>query len=82
MTTQQLKVAKNKKGIPQIMNNDNSRLQNIIYDIMAKKSCPVENMCADEIELGINLEHAHGKIQAILNRVKDISRGDGSEDML
>lgn len=72
MTTQELKLANNNNNkIPQLNRNngidDDTRLQDIIHDIMTKKTSPKQNLC-NETELVINLEHAHDKIQAILNR--------------
>lgn len=77
MTAQELKEA-NKKESPHLKRNGcDIRLQNIIQDIMAKKASP-NGVVRDKTELVINLEHAHDKIQNILNRVNTLSNIDVS----
>jgi hypothetical protein len=80
MTTKELKQA-NSTDIPRnSRSNDEDRLQNIIHDIMANKTrSQQENLC-DETELTINLEHAHYKIHAMLNRAVAISNCDRETD--
>jgi hypothetical protein len=71
MTALELKVA-NKQHVHNRSEHkkDEDRFQKIIHDIMAKKNSPgnIEET-RDETELVINLEAAHDKIHAILNRV-------------
>jgi hypothetical protein len=80
MTTQELKEA-NKNIIPNSETDDEARLHTIINDIMAKKKTSSNVKECDETELVINLEHAHGKINAILNRVMAMSYNDNTDDI-
>lgn len=97
MTTLELKEA-NKKEEAQVLvvarSKDAERLQSLIEDITRRGGTGgthqhVANLAAeriaggDDTEIGINLEHAHDKIQAILNRAvmaisNDVS--DGGND--
>ena len=79
MTALELKTSY-RRDVPQSNRSEDAKLQAIIRDILTKKNYSRENV--DEKELIMHLEHAHHKVDAILNRVPSLSIDRSMEEML